>query len=229
MNLSYPTKNVYVTQVFGARKNQYPYGPKGHQGVDFRARYADIYAAHDGILTNHSGPNFGYFCKITDSQGRATYYAHLSKFTVKSGSAVKRGQAIAISGNTGTSTAPHLHFALKINGVYVDPMPYFNKEEGDEMLKDWYDKASHRKFKEIGFIQKKDTGDALDYEDWLNTTYGKKKLGDLSGRELIAYMWNHSERVANMQEYWQLKKDAGSGDDKAQDKLNRIDKIIHEK
>ena len=70
------------------------------------------------------GSGYGYVVYINHIDGRQTRYAHLSKILVKAGQTVKQGERIALSGNTGVTTGPHLHFEMLINGKQVDPLKY---------------------------------------------------------------------------------------------------------
>lgn len=87
-----------------------------------------IYASSGGTVVKAGwGSGYGYVVYINHEDGRQTRYAHLSKVQVKAGQKVKQGQQIALSGNTGITSGPHLHFEMLINGKQVDPMKYINK------------------------------------------------------------------------------------------------------
>lgn len=115
-----------VTSGFGASRGRYP-----HAGIDFAAPVGTpVYAAMDGtvsragtnIITGRTG--LGMF--LDHVGGRNTYYGHLSQFIASVGDAVKQGQQIALSGNTGNTTGPHLHFETWTGGSAVDPAPYLS-------------------------------------------------------------------------------------------------------
>ncbi len=104
-----------------------------HKGVDFGCnKGTEIYATADGVVekavTEGFSGGYGKQVLVDHSFGYKTRYAHLNEVLVKEGDRVYRGQVIALSGNTGRSTAPHLHYEVIHRGVEVDPANYFNRE-----------------------------------------------------------------------------------------------------
>ena len=115
---------------------------KMHWGMDFSAPMGTpVYATGDGKVekVQWSRRGYGNQVKINHGYGYKTFYAHLKKFTVKKNQNVKRGDLIGYIGNSGTSTAPHLHYEIIKNNRRVNPVNfYFNdlsEREYDEMLK----------------------------------------------------------------------------------------------
>jgi murein DD-endopeptidase MepM/ murein hydrolase activator NlpD len=102
---------------------------KKHPGVDFSAKKGTpIYASADGIVISNDifgGRGFGKHITISHGFGYHTLYAHMDKAIKKRGQRVKRGDLIGYIGNTGRSTAPHLHYELIKNGRRVNPINYF--------------------------------------------------------------------------------------------------------
>ena len=101
---------------------------KMHPGIDFAASIGTpIYATADGTVDQVSVKFSGYgkMVEIDHGFGYRTRYAHMHGFAVRSGQSVKRGDLIGYVGNTGMSTAPHLHYEVFINGEHVDPVHYF--------------------------------------------------------------------------------------------------------
>ncbi len=104
-----------------------PFHP-GHDGIDLGVPVGTpVLAAADGVVTfvgQESG--YGNHVEIRDADGTVTTYSHLSAFVATVGQPVQAGQPIALSGNTGHSTGPHLHFEVKLpDGVTViDPLPW---------------------------------------------------------------------------------------------------------
>ena len=82
-------------------------------------------ASSGGTVTRAGwGSGYGYVVYIQHEGGRETRYGHLSRVLVSVGQKVEQGEKIALSGNTGRSTGPHLHFELRINGASVNPFDY---------------------------------------------------------------------------------------------------------
>jgi murein DD-endopeptidase MepM/ murein hydrolase activator NlpD len=101
---------------------------KFHYGIDFTASTGtEIYATGDGVVEEIESSHRGYGNSIVINHGYGvkTLYAHLDRFKVKKGQKVKRGEVIGFVGNTGLSTAPHLHYEVMRNGEKVNPMNYF--------------------------------------------------------------------------------------------------------
>ena len=99
-----------------------------HKGVDWACPIGTAVMASCGGTVVQAGWSSGYGNCITirHPDGKQTRYGHLSKILVSSGQKVTQGQKIALSGNTGRSTGPHVHFEIIINGSQVNPLPYLN-------------------------------------------------------------------------------------------------------
>lgn len=116
-----------ITSAFGNRIHPVYNIPLFHSGIDFSAAEGTrVQSTGDGIIA-FSGYDKGYGQKITINHGYSykTIYAHLSKSLVRQGQRVKRGEIIALSGNTGLSTGPHLHYEVQKDNVKVNPTAYF--------------------------------------------------------------------------------------------------------
>ncbi|MEA2043289.1 MAG: M23 family metallopeptidase [Bacteroidota bacterium] len=126
---------------FGMRFHPIHHVMKMHTGIDLTAPTGTkIYAPGDGVVfrTGRAG-GYGNHVRINHGYGYVTVYGHLSKILVRPGQKVKRGDVIGLVGNTGLSTAPHLHYEVRINGKWVNPLNfYFNDltdDEYEEMIK----------------------------------------------------------------------------------------------
>ena len=121
-----PINGGRVTSTFGNRKQPLPGATTYHQAVDWGTPTGTPVYASSGGTVERAGwiGTYGYAIYINHPDGRQTRYAHLSKILVKAGQKVKQGDRIALSGNTGNSTGPHLHFEMIINGKKVDPLKY---------------------------------------------------------------------------------------------------------
>ncbi len=123
-----PLSGGRMSSGFGRRNAPTRGASTNHQGVDWATPVGTaIYASSGGVVTRAGwGSGYGYCVYIRHPDGKETRYGHLSKVLVSSGQSVKQGQKIALSGNTGRSTGPHLHFEIRINGVAVNPLKYLN-------------------------------------------------------------------------------------------------------
>jgi murein DD-endopeptidase MepM/ murein hydrolase activator NlpD len=114
---------------FGERQD--PFSGEGafHTGVDISAAmYTPVRAAADGIVyAAEYTSRYGKLVTIDHGNGMRTRYAHLSEFSVIPGQEIRRGEVIALSGNTGRVTAPHLHFEVLMGGSPVNPYPYLTR------------------------------------------------------------------------------------------------------
>lgn len=122
-----PKERVSVTSFFGPRTHPITGKYHNHSGTDIGA-YAgtEIYAAHGGIvLTSAYHSSYGNYVVLSRGDGITTLYAHMSKRAVKVGDVVSQGQVIGYVGSTGSSTAPHLHFEVRVNGVRQDALKYY--------------------------------------------------------------------------------------------------------
>ena len=97
-----------------------------HEGLDFSADVGQpIKATAAGIVVAAEiTPEYGNIVRISHGSGLETRYAHASKLLVKEGDRIKKNQVIALVGNTGRSTGPHLHYEIRMNGESLDPRKY---------------------------------------------------------------------------------------------------------
>ncbi|MEO1300980.1 MAG: M23 family metallopeptidase [Bacteroidota bacterium] len=117
----------YIGSGFGMRRHPIHKIYKMHTGMDFPApRGTPIYATGNGIVKAvKRSATYGNYVDIHHGYGFMTRYAHLDASHVRPGQAVKRGECIGRVGNTGVSTAPHLHYEVIKHGKHVDPAHYF--------------------------------------------------------------------------------------------------------
>ena len=103
-----------------------------HTGIDIAVWYrTPVAAPADGVVIVAGWQNgYGWSVQIQHAEGWSTLYAHLSRYLVNAGDRVKRGQIIGLSGNSGNSTGPHLHYEIRLNGVPIDPWRYATAKPG---------------------------------------------------------------------------------------------------
>jgi murein DD-endopeptidase MepM/ murein hydrolase activator NlpD len=122
----YPPCLGSVTSPFGARHRGF------HNGIDLRVQIGDtIRAAFSGRvrISRYNQGGYGYYIVLRHNQGLETVYGHLSKFLVAPNQEVKAGQPIALGGNTGHSTGPHLHFETRLYGNPINPAKLYSFED----------------------------------------------------------------------------------------------------
>jgi hypothetical protein len=112
-----------VSGVFGSARVFNGEKRSQHKGLDFRVPSGTpVHAANAGRIILARNLYFEGNCVVIDhGQGLMTLYLHLSEFKAKEGDQVEKGQLIGLSGGTGRATAPHLHFAVRWQGVYLNP------------------------------------------------------------------------------------------------------------
>lgn len=166
----YPPNVNVVTSECGERWGRF------HAGTDMRLKIGDtVRAAFDGkVRITRVGvkkKGYGYFVMIRHNNGLETLYGHLSKVLVQPNQVVKAGEAIALGGNTGRSTGPHLHFEFRYLGNPINPKRILEMKEDSVYAKaDTY------------LIERKTT--FKEYYDYLHSPikYYKIKQGDNLGR-----------------------------------------------
>lgn len=115
----------YITSPYGYRKRF----RRMHKGVDLKLNIGDtVRAAFSGKvrITNYERRGYGYYVVIRHGNELETVYGHLSKFLVEPDQYVKAGEPIALGGNTGRSTGPHLHFETRYMGYAINPSAIFD-------------------------------------------------------------------------------------------------------
>jgi murein DD-endopeptidase MepM/ murein hydrolase activator NlpD len=114
----------WLTGTFGGRSDPFTGEPAFHQGLDISTdKGAPVYATANGTVRSaaYSG-EYGNLVVLTHDFGLSTKYGHLSKFNVKAGDTVRRGDVIGYVGSTGRSTGSHLHYEILANGKLLNPL-----------------------------------------------------------------------------------------------------------
>ena len=138
--IAFPVNSNVITSPFGVSRVYHRYTYEGdkkkklkpsvsvHKGTDFRARMGDaIYSIAEGKVVLADELYFEGNCIIIDHGNRVfSSYFHLSKLLVKKGTIIKAGEVIGLAGDTGISTAPHLHLSVHIDSTLVDPLSFIS-------------------------------------------------------------------------------------------------------
>lgn len=122
----YPISGGRMSSTFGKRKAPKKGASTYHKGIDWAVPTGTaVRATCGGVVTRAGwGSGYGYCVYIKHPDGKESRYGHCSKVLVKAGQSVKQGEKIALSGNTGVSTGPHLHFEILVGGSQVNPLKY---------------------------------------------------------------------------------------------------------
>ncbi len=126
--------STYITSNFGYRTAPTAGATSYHRGIDIACTLgSEVKVAASGVViyTGYLG-SAGNAVVVDHGSGISTCYYHLSSFACSVGDSVTAGQTICYSGNTGVSTGPHLHFAVRENGEYVNPLNYFSTIADDQ-------------------------------------------------------------------------------------------------
>jgi murein DD-endopeptidase MepM/ murein hydrolase activator NlpD len=139
-----PVSNHGLTRVasgFGWRIHTIYKTEKLHTGMDFTAPIGtEVYATGNGVVSKveNDGRGYGNNIIINHGYGYETLYGHMSKFNVRVGQKINRGDLIGYSGNSGSSTGPHVHYEVRKNGTPVNPVNFYyndlSPEEYEKML-----------------------------------------------------------------------------------------------
>ena len=130
-------RGIYISSYYGYRDDPFSDKRQFHAGDDFSAKIGTpVKSTGDGIVSKAQfDSRFGNFIEIDHGYGFKTVYAHLKDgLLVKKGDKVNRGQSIAYLGNTGRSTAPHLHYEVKFKNKTVNPRKYYTYDKKLEQL-----------------------------------------------------------------------------------------------
>lgn len=121
----WPVSSRYVTSTVGGRESPGGIGSTNHKGTDIgRVGYnSSVYAAKAGqVIISEYSSSYGHYVVVYHGAGNTTLYAHMSSRKVSVGQQVKQGDVLGITGSTGHSTGPHLHFEVKENNTIINPI-----------------------------------------------------------------------------------------------------------
>ncbi|MBS1488603.1 MAG: M23 family metallopeptidase [Bacteroidetes bacterium] len=141
---------IRLNKIFGLRLHPIFHYIRPHNGLDLTAAYGThVYASADGqVVYAEPASGYGNVIFVNHGYGFETRYAHLSRYNVKKGDYVKRGQLIGFVGSTGTSTNNHLHYEVIYNGKYINPISFLNtdltQDEYNKLIKHNHDDKTAR-------------------------------------------------------------------------------------
>jgi murein DD-endopeptidase MepM/ murein hydrolase activator NlpD len=124
-----PVESGWMSSYYGRRTDPFTGKPANHKGVDFAGKAgAEVFAVADGVVTWSSNRyGYGELVEINHGNGYATRYAHNAENLVEVGEEVKKGQTVALMGDTGRATGPNLHFEVLHQGNQVNPVNFIRQ------------------------------------------------------------------------------------------------------
>ena len=123
----WPVNSRRVTSPFGNRTSPGGIGSTNHKGIDIGGvgYGTPVHAAKAGtVIISQYSNSYGNFVVVSHGSGNTTLYAHMSSRLVEAGQAVSQGDILGLTGSTGHSTGPHLHFEITVNGTRINPLIY---------------------------------------------------------------------------------------------------------
>ena len=132
----HPTASRVITSKFGKRIHPVTKVKTPHKGVDFRTKgRVKVYSTADGIVRSADFSKLsGNRVIVQHNFGFESYYAHLYNMSVKPGDIIHKGEQVGVSGNTGQSTAPHLHYEIRYLGKSINPSAFLHWEFGSQEI-----------------------------------------------------------------------------------------------
>ena len=121
-----------ITSDFGSRSDPFTNKQSNHRGIDFALPLnTEVFANVSGTVSTVANDTDGYgnYIVVNDGSGKLHYYAHLNKASVSVGDSISKGDLLGLSGSTGRSTGPHLHYEVRdtsSGGIAIDPDTEFN-------------------------------------------------------------------------------------------------------
>ena len=131
----WPVSSRRITSTFGGRASPGGIGSTNHKGIDIGGvgYTTEIHAAKAGtVIVSQYSRSYGNYVVVSHGSGNTTLYAHMSSRKVSVGQYVNQGDVLGITGSTGNSTGPHLHFEITENGVRINPLKYLTN-----YIKNW--------------------------------------------------------------------------------------------
>ena len=125
----WPVNSRRITSTFGGRASPGGIGSTNHKGVDIGGvgYGTSVHAAKGGtVIISQYSSSYGNFVVVSHGSGNSTLYAHMSTRLVEAGEVVEQGDILGLTGSTGHSTGPHLHFEITENGVRINPLIYLS-------------------------------------------------------------------------------------------------------